>query len=122
MATFTKLETAVLRAIFAETPELEDALNQQLAAAIVTKRENTGSGFFTNIDVSDEAPLVSSSRVLGNETYARVEGLAYGLGFVLFMEGQRLNLLEGYACGPEDTAHLNLPEIAFCISKKPFDA
>ena len=122
MSSFTKLEEAALHAIFAETPELTPVLEQQFGVAATTNRENTGGGFFTTITVPENAPRVSSSRVLGFETYARVEGLTHGLGFVLFMEHGRLHLLEGYAVGPESTAALNLENLTFSIRKTPFDA
>jgi len=122
MSSFTKLEEAALDAIFAETPKLAPILEQQFGKAAVTNRENTGGGFFTTIEVREEAPRVNSPRVLGYETYARVEGLTYGLGFILFMENGRLHLLEGYAVGPESTALLNLEDLTFTIRKTPFDA
>jgi hypothetical protein len=122
MSSFTKLEKAALDAIFAETPELSPVLKQQPGKAVVTNRENTGAGFFTNIQVSEDAPRMNGPRVLGYETHARIEGLTYGLGFVLFMEDGRLHLLEAYAVGPESTAPLNLEELTFTIRKTPFDA
>ena len=57
-------------------------------------------------------------KVLGLETSARVEGLEWGLGFVLFMENGRLHLLEGYAWGPENTAPLDLTRLKFEISRQ----
>jgi hypothetical protein len=119
MLGFTKLEEAALHAIFAETPELVPMLEQQLERASVIRRENTGGGFFTTIVTAEDSVQVNASRVLGNETYARVEGLSYGLGFVLFMENGRLHLLEGYELGGESTAWLDLEECAFVISKEP---
>ena len=85
MPSFTKLEKAALDGIFAETPELAPILEQQFDKAAVTNRENTGGGFFTTIEVREDAPRVNGPRVLGCETHARVEGLTHGLGFVLFM-------------------------------------
>ena len=118
MAAFTELELAVLRSIFSETPDLTEGLEQQLASAQVTVRENSGGGFFTDIAVPDDVPAVSSSKVLGYETHARVDGLEHGVGFVLFMENGRLHLLEGYAHGPENTAPLDLESLKFEIYKQ----
>jgi hypothetical protein len=119
MGEFTKLEEAALRSIFAETPELAAVLERQLENASVARRENTGGGFFTTISVPSAAPKVNSERVLGYETSAHVVGLEYGFGFVLFMENGALNLLEGYAWGPEDTATLDLANLEFEIFKQP---
>ena len=119
MSDFTEMETAALQAIFAETPTLFSKLRHQLGCATVTKRENTGGGFFTDIAVPEGAPLVECPRVLGYATHARVEGLEHGLGFVLFMEDGRLHLLEGFAWGTESTALLDLNSLSFGIYNEP---
>lgn len=116
MSDFTRLELAVLRSIFVETPQYADGLAAQLAGASVAERENTGGGFFTTISVATAIPRVSSPRMLGHEIYASVEGLADGMGFVLFMEDGYLNLLEGYAFGYENTALLDLTSVKFTIT------
>jgi hypothetical protein len=94
-------------------------LEQQLEKAVVTNRENTGGGFLTTIVTSEGAPQVNTPKVLGNETYARVEGMTCGLGFVLFMENGRLHLLDGYALGGESTAHLELEKLTSSITRTP---
>jgi hypothetical protein len=119
MSSFTELEEAALHAIFAETPALAPMLEQQLEKAAVANRENTGAGFFTTIVTSEGVPQVNTPRVLGNETYARIEGLTYGLGFVLFMENGRLHLLEGHELGGESTARLELEKLTFAITRTP---
>jgi hypothetical protein len=110
---------AALRAIFAETPTLSSELQRQLDDATVTKRENSGGGFFTDIAVSEDAPRLDCPRILGYATHAHVEGLEDGLGFVLFMEDGKLHLLEGFACGPESTASLDFSNLSFEIYNKP---
>ena len=109
----TKLEIAVMRSIFAETPMLEAALLAQLQHAKTADRENTGAGFFTKLHVDDEANSIDCPRVLGNETLARVEGLSEPMGFVLFTKNGRLDLLEGFTFGPESTADLDLQSVEF---------
>ena len=119
MTSFTELELAALHSIFSETPELAPSLERQLAAATVTERENSGGGFFTSIAVRDDAPAVSTPKVLGYETSARVANMEDGLGFVLFLEHGRLHLLEGYAWGPESTAALDLTNLRFEVYRQP---
>ena len=118
MTRFTELELAALHSIFSETPELASGLERQLAGATVIERENSGAGFFTRIAVADEAPSLSSPKVLGHETHARVAGLEHGLGFVLFMEHGRLHLLEGYANGLGNTTSLDLESLQFEIYRE----
>lgn len=119
MTAFTEMEIAVLHAIFAETPALAPRLERQLAAATVKERENTGNGFFTNIDVCNDAPTISCQRILGKETHARLAGLDYGLGFILFLENGRLDLLEGYSWGGEDISSMDLSTPNFEIYNEP---
>lgn len=119
MNEFTEMETAALRAIFAETPAVSSELQRQLRRATVTKRENTGGGFFTDIAVPEDVPRVECPKELGYATHARVEGLEHGLGFALVMEDGMLHLLEGYAWGPESTASLDLNNVSFEIYHQP---
>jgi hypothetical protein len=121
MITFTDMETAALRAIFAETPEVSSVLQRQLDRATVTKRENSGGGFFTDIAVPEDAQPAECPKVLGYATHAHVEGLEDGFGFVLFMKDGKLHLLEGYARGPESTSSLDLATLRFEIFHEPIE-
>ena len=120
MDTFTQLEETVLASIFSETPNLASALKRQMAAATVTKRENSGAGFFTTIAVPITVVKVSSS-VLGRETNARVQGLEHGMGFVLFLRDGRLATLEGYTHESTDTRLLDLEKLDFEVFREPIN-
>lgn len=119
MTQFTDLEVAALLAVFLETPELAPALQQQLEVSVVTKRENSGGGFFTTIAVADDAPAVNGPSVLGYATQARVDGLEHGFGFILFIRDGRLHMLEGFAWAPESTHDLDLASLKFEIYNQP---
>ena len=68
----------------------------------VTKREFTGTGFFSDFFVTDESLLLNKNIMfeLGN-IHATTSGLKYGVGFVLFVRNGSLNQLEGYSYGEE---------------------
>ncbi|MBS0475570.1 MAG: hypothetical protein JSR28_10575 [Proteobacteria bacterium] len=121
MSKFTALELAALDAIFLETPDLNEALRRQLRFARVVKRENSGGGFFTDISVAPDASALACDRVLGKTTRAKVAGLSWGMGFVLFMDHGKLSLLEGYAFAPEDTSALDLEDLTFEVTSGPYD-
>lgn len=93
---------------------------ESASTAVGISRENTGAGFFTTVVVSSSSERVECPRVLGNQTHARVDGLKYGLGFVLFMKDGWLQLLDGYSCGGEDTTNLPLSDLIFQIAESPF--
>jgi len=119
VTTFNALEWAALRAIFAETPELAPLLTAQAEQATVTKRENTGGGFFTDISVAGDWEPIRSKSPLGDNVFARVEGLEHGLGLLVFLEEGRLHLLEGYSVAGEDTQPLAFESVAFEITDTP---
>ena len=119
MTQLTDLEVAALQAIFLETPELAPALERQLAASVVIKRENSGAGFFTTMRITDDALAVDSQSVLGNATHARISELEHGFGFILFMKGGKLHMLEGFAYGPDSTHNLDLAALQFEIYNEP---
>jgi hypothetical protein len=118
MSSFTDLESAVLHAIFSETPGIRDALERQFEAAEVLDRENTGVGFFTRIGVRADVPRVASPSPLGREVGAKVEGLDHGMGFILFMEDGRIRTLEGFTY-TDSTTGLDLEHLNFEVLKTP---
>ena len=69
--------------------------------------------------VAYDAPTVTSPSVLGDATHARIGGLEHGFGFVLFMKGGRLHMLEGFGYGPESTHDLDLAALQFEIYNEP---
>jgi hypothetical protein len=119
MTAFTELELAALHSIFSETPELARQLERQLSVATVTERENTGVGFFTTISVPPTTEQVERAEPLSGETQARVPGLEYGLGFVLFLDDGRIKTLEGLTYGNESTDSLDLTSLTFEIERVP---
>ena len=121
MSKLTDLENAALSAIFDERPDLRRALREQLAAASIVSREYDGAGFFTYFSVSESAPAIPSPLSLGDNVYARIEGLQYGVGFVLLMKNGRMSVLDCYPIG-DDATSIDFATVPFTISKTPFDA
>jgi hypothetical protein len=93
----TPLENAVVDALLAKPGESFDTVRQQLAHATVTKREFTGVGFFTEFVLPEHATV---RRDLPDATIgdvgAEFPGLQHGAGFVLFIRGGVVTMLEGY--------------------------
>lgn len=96
-----------------------ESLHAQMAAACIVKRENTGLGFITTVEVPSACELVDARGSLGNATYAYVDGLKHGLGFVLLLKDGRLHVLDGYSLAGEDTSALPFFDIKFQISNTP---
>jgi hypothetical protein len=69
----------------------------QERAAVVSSREMTGVGFYSNFSVPPHAPRIEGAPSF---TFGGVDGAATnvrtGLGFVLFVTDRLLDFLEGY--------------------------
>ena len=95
MRDLTKLEQAVIDKLLEGDHAVLTTLREQVGRAKLTKRENTGVGFYCDIEVASEAPAVGGDFHLG-DVQAEIPGLAHGAGFVLFVRGGRIKMLEGY--------------------------
>lgn len=91
----TELEQAVLDKLVEGDHPVLATIRQQLSQARLTKREHTGVGFYCDFEVEGNAPAVVGDFQIG-DVHAELEGLAHGAGFVLFIRGGRISMLEGY--------------------------
>ena len=101
MNELTDLERAVLLRFLEGDDPLLHALRDQVAVAEVREREFTGVGFFTYFFLRPGAHRVSLPDgvvypPLIGEVDLQSENLRHGAGFVLFVKGGQLHLLEGY--------------------------
>ena len=73
------------------------ALRGQRSLVTVTGRELTGVGFFTTLRVPLAVPCALLGRLVIGDIDAKMRGLQYGAGFVLFVENGVLKTLEGFS-------------------------
>jgi hypothetical protein len=94
----TPLEKSVLDTLLDKSGEPFDTFRRQLSFANVSKREFSGVGFFTELALPDDAPVGRdvSDMTLG-DVGAQISGLEHGAGFVLFIRGGAITMLEGYS-------------------------
>ena len=108
----TPLELTVLRAICENHLADRAALRAQLSTTTVLNRENTGAGFHTYFAVERvSCPALGGER-LRNGPAARVEGLARGMGFILWLKEGYVDCLEGYSYD-ESTTGIAFERAAF---------
>jgi hypothetical protein len=112
--TFTPLERAVLAAICEMHPADRTALDAQLSTATPTGCENTGAGFHTrfSVDPSSSAPIRGVQ--LRNGPQAKIDGLKYGMGFILWLKEGYADCLEGYTYD-DSTKDIALETIGFQV-------
>jgi hypothetical protein len=108
----TRLEAAVLSEMASWNPSDRDAIEDQMAKARVTKRENTGAGFYT--DLAIDHPIKKINERVISRAWAEIDGLSNGMVFVLFVEDGIMKLLEG-ASIIDDTSSLNFETANFTV-------
>ena len=102
MLTLTPLERAVIAALLAKPGEPYDSIREQLAVASVIERRLTGVGFFTYFALSPDSHVRRDlSNIELSDIYAELPGLQFGAGFLLFVRGGVVTMLEGYSHGAE---------------------
>ena len=112
MRALLPIERAALLATAKDNPAIAAAILWQAKCAFVTKFENTGAGFFSTLEIVGDAPkLAAHSRLDG--AHGKVMGVEHGMGFIVFLESGRINLLEGYVNGVVPTKAVDFSEVGF---------
>lgn len=97
--------------LLAGDDELLSILRTQLETATVAKREMTGVGFYTTLEISPMAPRAGNLAFKFGDVDANIRGLKHGAGFLLFVKLGALQMLEGYTYDeqwPPDTSAFTL--------------
>ena len=113
------LERAILDAIAERHPKHASALRAQLSSADVCSRENTGAGFFVRFSVPVGAPpiyLAETDDYPLSGPKAQVDGMKYGMGFVLWLADGNADVLEGFDFGsPDSTIGIDFANVGYAI-------
>jgi hypothetical protein len=115
MQRLNDLELAALRQIARQYPDAEHALLDLFVSCGVTKRENTGHGFFTDLMAGHTTNKPLNLRSPLGDVYANVEGMIYPLGLLVFLKAGYPVLLEGYAAGGDDTSQIDFSNVNFTV-------
>jgi hypothetical protein len=90
-------ESAVLAKLLSGDHPILAALRLQAERARLVSRDLDGSGFYCDFAVpSDVPPLPGNLNLSFGDVTAKVNGLKYGAGFVVFVRDGYLVTLEGY--------------------------
>lgn len=91
------IEKAVLEKILDGNFPLLIQLQRQLELCIVEKREFTGFGFYTTLTVPQSIPRMAGLDIKFGDVLGCIPGLPGGAGFLLYVKGGVLDMLEGYS-------------------------
>lgn len=97
------LKTVLPRLLEGDDPTLA-VLRQQLRELTITEVELSGVGFFTHLAIPSHLPTTDPSRIVGGDAEIILSGVEHGAGCVLFVDGGRLSMFEGYTYGGEEWA------------------
>lgn len=96
-ARLTAFETEAISTLIAGDHPVLKNLRAQLGVSRVSKREFTGVGFFTTLELPEATvPAPLAHRIVLGDAVVEMGGLAHGAGIVLFVEGGLLDVLEGF--------------------------
>jgi hypothetical protein len=97
MSKFTDLEHAVAEAIARQFPDATTALLEQLQKAVVTSRQFTGVGFFTEFEVPRDLPMAELAFGPIGHIRSLVGPERYPLEFMLYVNDGYANTIEAYS-------------------------
>lgn len=106
------IEREILEITAADYPTSTAALRQQINTAHVISFENTGAGFFSELVVAANTPLLTAESPLSG-AHGNVLGIEHGMGFIVFLEDGRVSLIEGYCNGDTSTSEIDFSRAAY---------
>lgn len=114
---FELFEKAAMDKILCGEDIALEILREQYKDAVVTDREFTGVGFFSDFYISDKSPKLAFHHPIQIcDVIGQIDELPHGVGFVLFIKNGVIDCLEGFTYGdekwPEHFAKFSLSYIA----------
>jgi hypothetical protein len=97
------LQRVLPRLLDGEHPALV-LLRKQLVESVVSSVELSGVGFFAHLTVPPYLPMAHPPRMVGGDAELALSGVEHGAGCVLFVDGGRLSMFEGYTYAGEEWA------------------
>jgi hypothetical protein len=95
---FLEYELEAMNRLAAGEFEILGSLRRQLALAEPLKRTFTGAGFYLDLSLPKDVPLVNTPkrRLIVDGVNADLTGVTDGVGFVLFVDLGKVSMLEGF--------------------------
>lgn len=95
-----EVELQVVGMLLAGHHPILEVLRGQFSECVVANREFTGCGFFTTFESQNCVPQIEiPKRIVIGDVCGDVEGLAFGCGFILFVDNGLIGTLECHLWG-----------------------
>ena len=106
---FYPLEEQVMQQLLTGDDERLEILREQSKFATVKERKMTGVGFFLHFDIPANIPRLSGhpDLLIDRGLTAKIEGLNYEAGFVLWVADGAIDQLEGYSVAEDWPEHVS---------------
>jgi hypothetical protein len=85
MTGLNDLEITALQSIASNYPDFEPEIGHIFQSCVVTKRENTGGGFFTSLAPQTQAFAPIRLRSPLGDAWISIKGLRYGICCLVFL-------------------------------------
>lgn len=113
MRGLSALERSAMDMLLAGNHHVLELLRQQYAVCSGVRREETGVGVFVKFLIPPDTKRVRTNRNFEiSDVSADIEGLQFGVGFVLFVRGGLIDCFEAHLWGddqwPERIEHYSL--------------
>jgi hypothetical protein len=96
------LEIEAMKLLLAGDHPVLERLRSQIPNITAVTRRFTGGGFYTTFELAEDAPILPGSPKFDfGDVAGAINDLRYGAAFMLYVEGGKLRVLEGYTFSPE---------------------
>lgn len=116
---FNALESAALNRIADDYPEHKTDLITAFSSCSVVKRENTGKGFFTDLEIKGQIEMPDGIRTPLGDAWLSIDGMKVGICCLLHLKKGIPTILEGYSPAGEDTSGIDFNKIGFKVESGP---
>lgn len=112
------IERDVLEMTAMKYPASGAVLRRQIETAQVVSFENSGAGFFSNLAIGEDTPLLVETSPLRGP-YGDVFGIEHGMGFIIFLKEGRIFMIEGYCYGGTPTHDFDFASSTYELRLRP---
>ncbi len=119
ISNFNSLESAALDRIADEYPDHKTDLIRAFGSCCVVKRQNTGKGFYTDLEVNGQIKLPDGIRRTFGDAWLSIDGMKVGICCLLHFKEGAPATLEGYSPAGEDTSNIDFNVIGFSVENGP---